>query len=276
MIRKKLLLITFDYELFLGEHSGKVQECLISPTDQLLACLKKYAFKAVFFIDTSFILRLKEVASKHSLAKTDLEAIIGQLIRIVNNGHEIQPHIHPHWIDAVYNPDRNEWCLKEMRYYSFASLPNERRSDLFEQSVTFISSVLKQAGQNRPIDSYRAGGWSIQPFENFRPWFIHYGIKHEWSVIPGKYRFSDAHSFDFREAPTQVAVYRFDEDPCRKKESGPFTEWTISSLTMNPYEKWIDFKISGWEKDRLLRGRAFPLALMRRGTCTAKKITREL
>jgi peptidoglycan/xylan/chitin deacetylase (PgdA/CDA1 family) len=245
MSDKKLLLITFDYELFLGERSGTVQECLISPTDKLIACLNKFDFKAVFFIDTVYMLRLKEIASANNAAKEDLEAITNQLVQLVKKGHEIHPHIHPHWMDAIFNPEINGWSLNEKRYYTFASISVELRKDLFDNSVHFIRSILDMSNSNQPIDSYRAGGWSIQPFENFRPFFIQYGIKHEWSVIPGKYQFSDAHGFDFREAPKYDAFYQFVEDPCRKNEKGPFTEWTISSLTLNRYEKWFDFKISG-------------------------------
>jgi hypothetical protein len=95
------------------------------------------------------------------------------------------------------------------------------------------------------VDAYRAGGWSIQPFNHFRPYFLQYGITHEWSVMPGKYLLSDAHAFDFRQAPVQKPVYRFNEDPCLEDRSGPFTEWTISSLRMTRVEKWVDFKING-------------------------------
>jgi hypothetical protein len=245
MSEKKLLLITFDYELFLGERSGNVQQCLIDPTDKLLASLGKYAFKALFFIDTVYILHLKEMAEKHRVARADLDAITRQLIQLVKNGHEIHPHIHPHWMDATYDPVINEWSLREKRYYTFASISNDMQKNLFEQSVNFIRSVLNLANSNQSVDSYRAGGWSIQPFENFRPFFIQYGIKHEWSVIPGKYQLSDAHGFDFREAPIIRRIYRFDTDPCHSNINGPFTEWTISSITMNRFEKWIDFKVSG-------------------------------
>ena len=54
MAKAKLLLITFDYELFLGEQSGAVTQCLINPTDRLLASLNSYGLKALFFIDTVF------------------------------------------------------------------------------------------------------------------------------------------------------------------------------------------------------------------------------
>jgi hypothetical protein len=148
-------------------------------------------------------------------------------------------------MDAIYDPEINQWRLREKRYYTFASISNDKRKDLFEQSVNFIRSVLDTANSNQSVDCYRAGGWSIQPFEDFRPFFIQYGIKHELSVIPGKYQLSDAHGFDFREAPENDPVYQFDGDPCQKNEKGPFTEWTISSITMNRFEKWFDFKISG-------------------------------
>ena len=246
MSGEKLLLITFDYELFLGEQSGNVQQCLINPTNHLLHCLDKHAFKALFFIDTVYILRLGEMAEKHGPAKADLDAITSQLVLLVKSGHEIHPHIHPHWLDAIYDSETNQWSLLEKRYYTFASISDEQRTKLFDHSVTHIRSVLDLAGCSQSVDSYRAGGWSIQPFGNFRPFFFKYGIKHEWSVVPGKYQVSDAHSFDFREAPVQESFYRFDEDPCRKNVNGPFTEWTISSLTMNRYEKWFDFKISGF------------------------------
>ncbi len=245
MTKKKLLLITFDYELFLGEKSGSVQECLISPTDVLLDSLKKYGLKAYFFIDTVYLLRLKEEAVEHSLAKADLDRITTQFIQIIESGHEIYPHIHPHWMDAIYDSRINQWCLNEKRYYKFSSLPADRKADLFERSFQLIRSILDLTKRTQPVDCYRAGGWSIQPFSDFRSIFLDYGIKHEFSVVPGKYQFSDVQSFDFREAPQQDPFYRFDVDTCMKDESGPFTEWTISSVVLNRYEQWLNFKING-------------------------------
>ncbi len=40
MKAKKNVLFTFDYELFLCERSGRVQECLLSPTDEILRVLR--------------------------------------------------------------------------------------------------------------------------------------------------------------------------------------------------------------------------------------------
>ena len=248
MTKEKLLLFTFDYELFLGDRSGSVQECLITPTDILLSYLDKYSFKGYFFVDTVYLLQLRDIAREHELARADFDRIMTQLIHMAESGHDIYPHIHPHWMDAVYDPTINQWCLSEKRYYKFSSLPAAAQMDLFERSFRLLRGILDRTGRNQPVDCYRAGGWSIQPFIHFRPMFLIHGVKHEFSVVPGKYQFSDAQSFDFREAPQEDSYYRFDKDACKKDEGGPFTEWTISSLVMNRYEQWANFKIGGMLK----------------------------
>jgi peptidoglycan/xylan/chitin deacetylase (PgdA/CDA1 family) len=241
----KTVLFTFDYELFLGASSGKVKDCILDPTRRLLNLLQRFGFKGIFFVDTTYLIRLKEVAGQYKDAAADLAEINEQLFAAIQQGHYLFPHIHPHWLDAIYLPEQNEWSLENTRYYQFAALPKPEQQDLFEKSIKILQEIAGPGIENLTADAYRAGGWSIQPFKHFKPLFLQYGIKHEWSVIPGKYQFSDAHSFDFRGAPSDEPVYRFFDDPCRKDGNGPFTEWTISSLTMNRYENWINFKVGG-------------------------------
>ena len=241
---KKLVLFTFDYELFLGKKSGTVEGCLINPTNQLLSLLKTYAFKGVFFIDTVYLLRLKEIAQQYPNAANDLSLINEQLKTIAEDGHYIFPHLHPHWLDAVYLPEANEWSLTNLRYYQFSSLPAEKQDHLFENSIATIRSVVQNIPDYK-IDSYRAGGWSIQPFEYFMPHFLKNGIYNEWSVIPGKYLISDTHTFDFRNAPVGLSVYHFNNDVCIESKDGIFKEWTISSIAFSAFGKWLNFKING-------------------------------
>ena len=242
---KKLLLFTFDYELFLGKKSGTVESCLISPTKRLLSLLKTYEFKGVFFIDTVYLLRLKEIAQQYSKAAIDQALINEQLKTIIEDGHYIFPHLHPHWLDAVYLPDVNEWSLTDLRYYQFSSLPAEKQDYLFSNSMATIQSIVQNSTTDYKIDSYRAGGWSIQPFEYFMPYFLKSGIYNEWSVIPGKYLISDAHTFDFRNAPAALPVYHFNNDVCIESNDGVFKEWTISCIAFSPIGKWLNFKING-------------------------------
>ena len=245
---KKLLLFTFDYELFLGSKSGTVDKCLINPTTELLSILKTYAFKGVFFIDTVYLMRLQEIALKYPEAANDLAAVNDQLKIIVQEGHYIFPHLHPHWLDAVYLPNINEWSLTDTKYYQFSSLPQEQQDSLFASSIQIIQSIVQNLKNDYKIDCYRAGGWSIQPFKCFKPHFLKHGIYNEWSVIPGKYHFSDAHTFDFRKAPVDLPIYHFSSDVCIENKTGLFKEWTISSIAFSRFGKWVNFKINGMLK----------------------------
>jgi len=244
-MKGKTVLFTFDYELFLGDRSGQPKDCVIDPTNCLLQLLGNFNFKGVFFVDTVYLMRLEEIAKVYEAASRDLSTIQQQLEEIVRQGHAIFPHIHAHWLDAVYDSEGNEWSLKDTRYYQFASLDIDRQTLLFDRSMQIIRSVTNKFPGHPEIDSYRAGGWSIQPFSHFKPHFLRYGITQEWSVIPGKYHFSSAHFFDFRKAPFGLPTYRFKEDPCEQDKSGYFTEWTISTLSLTPFEKWVNFKVSG-------------------------------
>ena len=94
----KHILLTFDYEPFLGARTGSVKKCLIEPTNHLIKILDIHQAKAVFFVDTLYI---QELGKRNEL-KQDYLSVEAQLIDLYNNGHYIFPHIHPHWIDAIY------------------------------------------------------------------------------------------------------------------------------------------------------------------------------
>ncbi len=239
-----MLLFTFDYELFLGDRSGSVNECLIKPTDHLVKILNHYNRKGIFFIDTTYLIRLKEIANKYESAKKDFRNITDQIINLVVKGHSIFPHIHPHWLDATYNEQTNEWSLKDFTKYRFALTNIEQRNFLFENSIEILHDIIKPVMPDYSIDSYRAGGWSIQPFSDFKPYFEKYGIVNDFSVIPGKYNSSTAHVFDFRNSPVKN-IYRFNENITTEVENGFFKEFTISSITLSKLMVWFNFKISG-------------------------------
>jgi len=207
--------------------------------------LNQYELKGVFFIDTIYLCRLKEISAEYQPAGHDYHAISEQLREIVKHGHYIFPHIHGHWLDGEYLPDKNEWTLQNNRFYHFASLPVDHQVKLFDDSIDILCSIIGNGCPGFRLDTYRAGGWSIQPFKFFDTNFKRHGILNDFSVIPGKCLFSDAQGFDFRKAPEDKPVYRFKDDVCLEDENGPYIEWTISTLPMTTSQKWIDFKIGG-------------------------------
>jgi hypothetical protein len=239
------MLTTYDFELFLGSNSGELDSTLIFPTEKILGIHRKSQTCAIFFVDTIFLCRLKEICLQ------DFNKVMNQLRDIVDDGHFIYPHLHGHWHDAEYDVYTRTWKLENLRYYRFNSLPTDLKDHYFTESMQLLKSIV---GNLYPIDSFRAGGWTIQPFEDFIPYFLKYGIRNEYSVIPGKKIISNVHFFDFTPI-NNTKPYQFENDLCKEEINGRFTEYPISTITLSPLETWIDFKLSGLQK-RLSRNKS--------------------
>ncbi len=248
MLPEREILITFDYELFLGERSGTAQDCLIRPTELLLQLLEKFKLTAVFFVDTSYLLRLSECSEAG--CESDLELIRSQIVSIAKAGHYVFPHLHPHWLDARYDMSSGEWRLTDYSKYRFHALAQADRKRLFDGSMSLLSGMLTAVNGHKPVIGYRAGGWSLQPFADFQPYFKSNHITSDFSVIPGFNNLSEAQYFDFSECPSQ-SIYRFTDDPCKPDPNGQFIEYSISTLRIN----WI----------HRLAGRAWNKVLWKRG-----------
>src|SRR5262245_49236870 len=122
MKEKRNILLTFDYELFLGRRSGTVQNCLIIPTASVLRILKKNKIKsAIFFLDTVWFRRIQAEAS----CDEDVSKVREQLVQIIRDGHYVFPHIHPHWIDARFDKSTGQWMLGDISKYRFSNVDRE-------------------------------------------------------------------------------------------------------------------------------------------------------
>jgi len=231
-MRSKKILFTFDYELFLGANSGSVESCMLKPTSKVVAVLEKFDLRGIFFVDTLYLVRLKEVASKSAKAATDFKLIQKQLVWLVNNGHCVYPHIHPHWLDAIYDSELNTWSLLDLSKYRFHSLTEQERIDAFDQSMDCLSEILRESSIPFSINAYRAGGWSIQPFADFSNLFDKYNIVADFSVMGGSRRDTNALSFDFSSIQPNSSPYRFNTQVASKSPNGKYLQFPISSLAM--------------------------------------------
>ncbi len=224
----KNVLLTFDYELFLGKDSGSVYNSILKPTEIILESFKKLEVKnALFFIDTMYIMRLSSLNNES--AKNDYKQICDQLERILKDGHFIFPHIHTHWYNATYNSLFNQWNLSDLSLYRFHSITKEQQNESFEFSIGFIKLIQSKANIFYDIDCYRAGGWCIQPFSEFKPYFIKYGLKYDFSVLKDfKLNHSDSF-YDFESFPSKL-IYNFEDDIAVETQNGIFKEFSITSM----------------------------------------------
>jgi len=220
--------ITFDYELFFGATSGSAQKCILEPTEKLIDIAKKHQVSFTFFVDAGYLFQLKHNLH-HFKCQEDFQLISEQLKRLVSLGHEIGLHIHPHWEDSLFN--NNEWIINTTRYKldSFTESEVERIITNYHQAIIDIT--------NTPCKSYRAGGWCVQPFDKIKKALLKNNILVDSSVYYKGFHDSEAHSYNFLNAPNKSS-WQFENDPSEENKQGQFKEIAISYDKIPPFFYW--------------------------------------
>ena len=220
--------LTFDYELFFGANSGTIQNCLLSPTERLIKLASKHQVPFVFYVDAGYLCQLRKYQHIEQCAK-DYRLVAEQLKSLTVAGHEIALHVHPHWEDSFY--ENNQWKIDTKRYKlaDFSDQDIERIITKYHQALSEITGKVCQ--------SYRAGGWCIQPFEPIKKALQKNNIHKDASVYYKGIHLSPAHAYDFSSAPDKD-LWKFESDPCIEAANGSFIEVPTTPDIIPPFFYW--------------------------------------
>ena len=229
-MKKIKLVLTFDYELFLRK-SGTIDECLIKPTRLILKNLKKNRISAVFFIDILHLYRLKKSCLNHQY-----DLVVQNIHEILKEGHMVELHIHPHWLDASFDKENQTWDLSNYSNYQLSSLSNKDASNCFRIGYNLLDKIIKEHNPNYEISFFRAGGLCIQPFKIFEPLLREFKIYNDCSVAPGMFSNSDSHNYDFSNHK-RLTPYKFKDNPINEDVFGEFMEFPINTYQVDLSDK---------------------------------------
>ncbi|WP_321317208.1 polysaccharide deacetylase family protein [Labilibaculum sp.] len=225
---KKDIILTFDYELFLGKDSGSLKGCIGDVTDDILNVFKKHGGVGIFFVDSSYLVHLKKNCIEEHNAYSDL------IRNIVKGGHDIGLHIHPHWLDAT-KKENGHWDLSDYSRYRLHSLTPNELQDYFKECLDNLQNIVASVRDNYKITTFRAGGWSITPFNDLRDTFLDSDIDMDFSVLPGDFLDQKPiNYYDFRQANTKKWYWQFDTTPCVEEQNGRFYEIPVTRYRINP------------------------------------------
>jgi Polysaccharide deacetylase len=218
---KQNAIITFDYEVFLGREIGTIENSVIKPTSSILKILKENNAKSIFFVDTTWLLFLKENFSE------DFQTVSDQLKNIVKSGSSVELHLHPQWINATVTGKRIRF--DSLAHYKLHSLNESEIFHLFSRSIDLLQSIT-----NQKVQCFRAGGWCIEPFSKIKNAFETYGIKYDFSALPGiSLKEGKEYDFDFSKAP-ELPFYKFANSVNEPVKEGSFIEFPLSTYKNNP------------------------------------------
>ena len=223
------IIFSLDYELFFGEKSGTVENCLITPTNILANLFEQYGVKMSLFVDIGFLIRLREEGRKYRGLLKEYDAIQRQLETLIKRGHDVQLHIHTHWEDSHFNG--NNWQIDTSRY----KLHDFDDNDLNHIIASYKTALVDIVGES--VFAYRAGGWCLQPFRKLSNALRKHGIWIDSTVFQNGTSSDPIRYFDFSHIPNSE-IWRFDDDPLIEKENGYFLEIPITSYKVMPSFFW--------------------------------------
>lgn len=192
--------LTLDYELF-GDGSGDVFRHMIEPTNRVLQICDKYGIKTTLFLEVVEYLKLKQEWDRGNTMgyqNNPVEAIEKQLQSAAVNGHDIQLHIHPQWVDARYENEEWKVDLSNWRLGSFRETGRYTIERLLEEGKRTIENIVNPVLPDYECIALRAGGYNIMPSDTVYKAMKKTGLKLDSSVFPGGYEDGELSNYDYR------------------------------------------------------------------------------
>lgn len=221
------IFLTFDYELFFGKQSGTVAKCMLEPTADLFKLAKGKDVAYTFFIDVGYLIQ----ADRYPELFDEVTKVKSQIKEMINLGHDVQLHIHPHWEKARFTD--GSWEMNTRNAYRLSVFDSEDRLAIVKSYKLYLEALI-----GREVISFRAGGWCIQPFSELRDVFKEVGLKIDSSVFHNGYLITNDYNVDFRRAPLK-SKYKFEMNVCEEVKDGSFTEYQIASFRYRPSFYWM-------------------------------------
>ena len=213
--------ITLDYELFLGNYTGSIDNCIIKPVELLLDLFLRYDVKATFFVDSSYLLRLYELSGEVNTLSQDFSSLVCNLHKIVSLGHDVGLHIHPQWYNAKYSHQwefvPNLYTLNDLQRFTDSGF-------YFKNCCALLENIT-----GKEIKSFRAGGYSIQRFDSLMGIFQDNNIFVDSSVLFKGVCYSQFQKYDYS-CLSDSDVYKFSDNICIPQYDGQFFELPISTI----------------------------------------------
>jgi len=188
------IFLTFDYELPLGGITKSYKHSLFDPTEELLDLADDLKVPIVLFADIISAIKFKS---------WDKEGFYipfkNQLSDALKRGHDVQLHLHPHWLHTELINDAfhisKKYSLSDFESYSYP----DNIEGIVESGYNTLSEICKATLPSYKCVAFRAGGYCLQPkTDKILTALYQNGIRYDSSISKGYYFKSDVSFVDYR------------------------------------------------------------------------------
>lgn len=116
----------------------------------------------------------------------ELKAIADEWEEVVTEsfrqGHDIQLHLHPQWMDASYEGNGN-WKLSGD--WSILNYPPQKTRAMLVAGKQYLETLLRRIDQRYSCVSFRSGSWCAAPSDSLMPILSELGFVFDMSIVAG-------------------------------------------------------------------------------------------
>ena len=195
---------TLDYEVYHGRNFSDDVQVLFRPTERLIRRANEAGIPFTLFADVCSV-----AAYRANGLNGTVGAFENQLRESVRLGHDVQLHVHPHWLSASL--DGSQWHLLEPKM-TLADLNYDSGipRDVIGSGASYLEELLRDLRPEYRCVAFRAAGLAVEPRR--RDLFnilADCGILIDSSVAKDYVVRNDVLSVDYRGAP-EAANWRTD------------------------------------------------------------------
>ncbi|MEK6780489.1 MAG: hypothetical protein AABY93_02210 [Bacteroidota bacterium] len=218
------ILLTFDYELPLG-YCTDYQNALFEPAANLINCANSLKVPIVFFADVCSAIRFKEWDYENYYIP-----FVDQLKQSLLAYHDVQLHIHPHWMNSTYSGGK----FIPSHNFSLSSFKESSSGYTIEKIIDETFKELNEIGKLGRADyncvAFRAGGYDVEPeSKRILNKLYESGIRIESSVIKNFYLDYSFSHIDYSNSP-KPSKWLISKNGPLTKEGKDLLELPISSM----------------------------------------------
>lgn len=238
---KLTLFLTFDHELPLGGVKTSWDDALFEPTNELFKVASELDVPITLFTDVLCGIRFREWDEEGFY-----KPYVAQLIKAVTAGHDVQLHLHPHWLTSGFEGKRfipsNDYSLSDF-------MENRDGNDvdsIISKGIEFLNENIKPSYPAYHCNAFRAGGYNLgdsHSRSSILRSLYNNGILYDSSIAKGYYFSSGISVVDYSRTPGK-ANWHLSADGDISKDSGSgILEIPIASIPKSVFEVPTLFKM---------------------------------
>ncbi|MGM0567307.1 MAG: hypothetical protein ACQESX_11155 [Bacteroidota bacterium] len=233
------ILLTFDYELPLGGISRSYDHSLFAPARRLLHFADELKVPLVFFADVLSDLRFsqKGITSFSNPFRM-------QLREAMDAGHDVQLHLHPHWLNTEVE-DGRFFPGNPFRLGDFAENGNpDKIHEIVAQGVEHLQNIARKTDSAYRCLAYRGGGYNLEPGRReILGALLQHGLQYDSTIVPGYVFYSQQNRVDYRNVPDKPNWFLHPDIGLRQPAEEGLWEVPVASVPKRFFEMPTAFKM---------------------------------